>query len=150
MECFRIDWKGFFSTDAIQDQPEAREKGIYVVYETDWGDPQQVRYIGQSQTVRERLKGHLREWSHILSEQKLKELRVCFGIIHPLAGSDLPKILQIESFFINFVKPTGNGKSTMKGYKGSPILIINTGKIGLFKKTMTSHPELLALLKENL
>jgi len=152
MECFKIEWKGFFSSDKVQDQPEAREKGIYVFYEMSWEEPERVLYIGQAQALNKRLKQHLQNWSHILSKEKMKELRVCVGIVYPLAESDasIRGLLEIESFFINTFKPEGNDASTKKGYKGSPIIIVNTGKIGLFKKVISSHPELLTLLKENL
>jgi len=152
MDCFKIEWKGFFSSDTVQAQSEAREKGIYVFYAMNWGEPERVLYIGQAQAFNKRLKQHLQGLSHFLPEADIKKLGICLGIVYPLAGSDasIQGLQRIESFFINTFQPEGNDASTKKSYKGSHMIIINTGKMGLFKKVMSSHSELLTLLKDNL
>ncbi len=60
------------------------------------------------------------------------------------------QLRDVESFVINTLHPGGNGESTKKGYKGKPIIVINSGKRARsFDKIMSHNSELLKLLKEN-
>jgi len=151
MECFRIDWKGSYSLDKVQDIPEAKETGVYAVYRA-----KKPFYIGKSIELGRRFAEHIRSWSRIMTPRQLKQCSISIGTIYSYEGSrPSPSIsakqLQIvETYLINTLKPKGNSGMTKKGYRGVPIIIINTGKRGIFKKVMSHNPQLLKLLQDNL
>jgi excinuclease UvrABC nuclease subunit len=145
MDCFKIEWKGFYSADTVHDNPESKGKGVYAVYDVEYDE--HLIYIGKSQELGQRFKQHMRK---TLSGRTDRKLKVCLGIIHPIAGSRIsPQQLNaVEKILISSVKPKENRQS--KHYVGKPIMVINTGKIGSLKKVISSHPDLLQLLKDNL
>ncbi len=160
MECFKIEWKGPFSFADAQNSPEARESGIYLVYKLVKGS-QILSYVGKSQQTGKRLSQHLQGFTHVLSDKEINKIAVFFGTIYCMEGSRTsanitPKQLgDIESFFINTIRPVGNSDATKKGYKGEHLMIINTStggklKFRSFDKVMCNNPDFLKLLKENL
>lgn len=155
MECFRIDWKGLFSWDTAQNRPEAREDGIYAIYQIRGNSIKGLQYIGKSKEVGDRLTTHRQNISHFDSKGTSK-YAICFGMIYSYETSRpsthiTPKQLRnIESFLINTYKPDGNSPSTKKGYKQEPLLIINTGKRYKIDKVIAHNPEIITLLKETL
>jgi hypothetical protein len=151
MECFRIDWKGPYSLDAVQKLSEARELGLYAVYRL-----KKLLYIGKSTELGRRIGEHNRGWSHILSERQRAQCSVFVGTIYSYEGSrpsldiSARQLNMVEGFLINELKPAGNSDATKKRYTGTPVIIVNTGKRGLFKKVMSHNTELLSLLKQNI
>jgi hypothetical protein len=150
MQCFKIDWKGFYPLDTVCSELEARKSGVYAIYQISWGDIEYCQYIGKAQVFSERLQRHIRDYVHL--GQGNPNYHVCLGIIHPFESTHITpqQLRDIESYLINIVKPKGNSPATKKGYKGKPILIINTGKTGSLSKVLCSQPDLLKLLKESL
>ena len=149
MDCFQVDWKGFYSLDDAQNKPESREKGIYGVYKQN----KVLYYIGESQEVGKRLSEHREAWARILSKSEMQSLSVCFGTIFSYEGSrpnlniTLKQLKDIESFFINTYKPEGNSEASKKGYKGIPLFVVNTGKINKLDKIICHNPDFIKLLK---
>jgi hypothetical protein len=155
MDCYKIEWKGFFSLDDAPNRPETKEDGVYAYYKASTKKTNELWYIGKTKDFGRRLNEHKRGASHFQGEKDLGKLSICFGTIYFMQGSKTstdisPKQLgDIESFFINFANPApkGNSEATKKGYKGESILVVNTGTIGSFDKIMCRNPELLKLIK---
>jgi hypothetical protein len=155
MECFKIEWKGFYIANDARNQAAASGNGVYAIYETGKGKSStripKLWYIGKAKQLGNRIRQH---------EQALVRLGMkgnyCIGIIYFLQDErEHSKITpvqlsNIESFLINARKPEGNNESTKKGYKGKPILTINVGKVGAFERTMCNDSNLLSLMQANL
>lgn len=155
IECYKIDWSKPFSFTEAVNQPEARQLGIYAIYKTV-SAKKILCYIGKSQEIGRILSEHKQGISHMFSEKDIKKHCVCFGTIYWLRGSistvDISpqQLREVESFFINELRPDGNGESTKKRYIGESVIIINTGKLISLDKVMAHNKELLKLLKDNL
>jgi hypothetical protein len=167
VDIFHIDWKGTYPLDNAVSQPEAREAGVYAIYQSEskeieygWSSKtkktRKLRYIGKSKEIARRVHEHKQGFAHIGNEEQLKKCSVCFGIIHWYKSSHSVSIISprqlrdIENFLIISLKPQGNSEITKQRYKGIDIMIINTGKTGSFNKVMCSNPELVTFLKSNL
>lgn len=151
MECFKIEWKGFYTADEASNRPESRSNGVYAIYESSGKSPK-LRYIGKAQELGKRVRQHDQEISRIGK----KKFSYCIGVIYSLESDrasrdiDGKELTMVESFLINFMTPPGNSEVTKKGYKHGSVLVINTGKTGTFPKLMCHNTDLLALLKQNL
>jgi len=156
MEFFRIDWKGLFSWDTAQNRPETREDGVYAVYQMQGNSIRKLQYIGKSKELGSRLSTHRQGISRFMDSKGVSKLAICFGMIYsyetsrPSVHITPTQLRNIESFLINSYKPIGNSDTTKKGYKGEPLLIVSTGKRGIFDKVIAHNPEIVALLKDNL
>jgi len=146
--CFEVEWTKLFPSSDAETQPEAERGGIYVKV---IGRAKKIHYIGKSKELSKRSKRHRQDDRR--SGISTARHYVSFGIVHSFKGKErvrscTPKQLtDIESYLINTVKPKGNGASTMRGYKGNPLIVINTGKVlKPIQKIMTSNPELSKLI----
>jgi hypothetical protein len=155
MECFKIDWKGFYTANEARNQAVASGNGVYAIYETGKGKSSsktpKLWYVGKARQLGNRIRQHEQSLAH-----RGVKGNYCIGIIYFLKdGRDHSRINSaqlgnVESFLINSRKPEGNADSTKKGYKGKPILTINIGKIGEFEGVMCNDSNLLSLLQVNL
>ena len=156
MECFHIVWQGLFSFEEARNDPAARENGVYVAYECTGRTIKRMCYIGKSQELGPRLGTHRLGLARFLREKDMRKYRFSLATILSLersvASHDItPKQLSdIESFLRNHYRPSGNDESTKKGYKGEPLLLINTGKLGKIDKLIAYNTDLLPLIKKNL
>jgi hypothetical protein len=162
MECFEIKWTGPFHVEEVLNQPEARRKGVYYFYKkvSSINKPQ---YIGKAQNFGERINTHNQGLSRFEDDKDKKKIFVHIGTIFSFE-KDLPdnditpeQLKVVESFLINSLQPQGNGEATKKGFKHTPVIIANTGKLppnkaGTAKidKVMSHSPQFLTLLKSNL
>lgn len=153
MECFNIEWKGYFPFKDAFSKLEAREIGVYAVYRVEWGD-KQLLYVGKagiSQTIADRLMQHRQGTKRFMSNQEEDKLSVCFGIIRTFEGSNIvsQQLNDVESFLIYYGKPQTNARGKER-YKGKPLIIVNTGERGSFDKVISTHTTAIELLKKNL
>ena len=154
IECYKVEWTKPYSFKEAFNRPEARQFGIYAIYDTI-KTKKRLIYIGKSQEIGKRLTEHQQGISHFMGKTS-KKLYCSFGTIYSLSGSitttDIsPKQLRdVESFFINEFQPSGNNASTKKRYKGTSLIVINAGKPISFGKIIAHNKELLKLLKANL
>src|ERR1035437_8414490 len=153
IELFQINWSELYSFDKASNHPEAKESGVYALYKSIGGN-KKLHYIGKSNDFMKRFGVHRQNTAHMYSETDLKSCYVTFGIMSSFDKSKmsyeiLPEQLKdCESFLINELLPQGNDPSTKKGYKGSTIIIINSGKlVKPLKKVMIHNPMLEKLLK---
>ena len=151
MDCFRIDWTGYYSLNDAIGRQEAKKLGVYAVYKPTT-KKKSLWYFGKATNIGKRLDDHRKEWQQILSPTQMSKLQVAIGVIKLLEGEKVsqPQLKDTESLFINEYNPERNDPSTKKGYKGKSILIINTGKIGLFSKITIHDKSLLKQIKDNL
>jgi len=150
IDVYKIEWSKPFPYEQAVSRPEASQHGIYAIYNTTKGKKTLV-YIGKSQELRKRITQHQQG----INRFSKKEYTYSLGTIYPLSGKTstgiTPKQLrEIESFFINKYKPSGNDISTKKGYKGTSLIVINIGKLICFNKVDAHNEDLLKLLKNNL
>jgi len=151
MDCFKIDWSGFYSLNEAKNRPEANNLGLYAVYKPK-SNRKFLWYIGKAKEIGARLNKHRQEWQQVLTPREMDRLQITIGVISPLEGSSIsPKQLNdIESLFRHEYNPERNDKSTMKGYRGSSVLIVSTGKTVQFDKLTVHNKPLLTLIKDNL
>jgi hypothetical protein len=151
MDCFKIEWFGFYSLNVAKNRPEARKLGLYAVYKPASGK-RVLWYIGKAKEIGSRLNQHIQEWQQVLAPKQMEKLSVTIGVIDPLEGSRISptQLNDIESLFRHEYKPKRNDKSTMKGYGGRSIFVISTGKTGGFNKITAHNKPLLKLIKDNL
>jgi len=156
MDCFKIDWRGFYTAAEVRNQAESSGHGVYAIYETGKGKSStktpKLWYVGKAKQLGNRIRQHEQELSRLG-----KKGNYCIGIIYFLKeGREHSNITpvqlgNVESFLINSMKPEGNAASTKKGYyKGKPILAINVGKMKAFDGVMCNDSNLLSLLQGNL
>jgi hypothetical protein len=156
IEVFQITWTKHFPLDKALDQPEAKEGGIYALFKGT-ASSKRLHLIGKTKEFMGRFSTRKQYAANMMTETERKNCHVCFGLISSFDisrmsnNTDDTQLRYIESFFINKFNPEGNDPSTKKGYKGSPIIIINGGKVTKpFEKVMTHNPDLIKLLKKNL
>jgi len=151
MDCFKIDWSGFYPLNEAKSRPEARNLGLYAVYKPE-ANRKILWYVGKATEIGTRLNKHRQEWQQALTPKELDRLLVAIGVLSYLEGSHIsPKQLNdIESLFRHEYNPKRNDKSTMKGYQGDSILVVSTGKIGQFDKLTVHDKPLLKLIRDNL
>jgi len=154
MDCFKIDWRGFYTATEVRNQAESSGHGVYAIFETGKGKSPtrnpKLWYVGKAKQLGNRIRQHEQELSRLG-----KKGNYCIGIIYFLKeGREHSNITpaqlgNMESFLINSRKPDGNANSTKKGYKGKPILAINVGKMKAFDGVMCNDSNLLSLLQDN-
>ena len=151
MDCFSITWSGFFTLDSAKSQPEARKLGLYAVYKPDSGK-KLLWYLGKAKEIGTRLNKHRQDWQQVLTPAQMNRLQVAIGVLEPLEGSRISptQLNDIESLFRHEYKPKRNDKSTTKGYTGRSVLVISSGKTGLFDKITVHNKALLKSIKDNL
>ncbi len=152
MEWFKIDWKGYYSIDTAPDKPEAKDIGVYAIYEMKGREPEKLLYVGETytQTFSTRLKQHRKDW---IPRYEGTKMAVCFGKIAFPAGKKISRqiVLDIERLLIHKLIPPIN-TSGKKGYKGREIFVFNIGKNGNGKihSLITDDKEFLPLLRKYL
>lgn len=151
MDCFKIDWTGYYSLNDAINRHEANTMGVYAVYKPTT-KKKSLWYFGKATNIGKRLDDHRKEWQQALSPVQMSKLQVAIGVVKFLEGEKVsqPQLGCIESLFINEYEPERNDPSTKKGYKRKSILIISTGKIGLFSKITIHDKNLLKQIKDNL
>jgi len=154
IDCYKIEWTKPFSFKEAIARPEARQLGIYIIYRTI-NSKKKLWYIGKSQEVGRRIGEHQKGASHT-GDKDINKVSYSFGTIYSLSGSITTAVItptqlhEVESFLINKLKPKGNGDSTKIRYKGTSLIVINTGKLVYLEKIMAHNEDLLKLIKENL
>jgi len=104
-------------------------------------------YIGKATEIRTRLEKHRQEWQQVLSPSVLNRLRIAIGVVTSLDGKPATQkqLSDIEKLVLCEERPERNARSTMKGYAGPSIIVVNTGKMG---RWITTHDkQLLKLIK---
>jgi len=151
MDCFKINWTGYYSLNEAKSCREAKKLGVYAVYRPI-GGKKVLWYFGKATEIGARLDDHRKEWQQVLSQNQIGKLQVAIGVIEFLEGNQVSQkqLGHIESLYLNEYRPKRNNESTMKGYKGDSILIINTGKTGQFPKITVHDKPLLKLIRDNL
>jgi predicted GIY-YIG superfamily endonuclease len=151
MDCFKIDWTGYYSLNEAINRHEAKKMGVYAVYKPTT-KKKSLWYFGKATNIGKRLDDHRKEWQQALSPVQMSKLQVAIGVVKSLERekTSQPQLGYIESLFINEYKPERNDLSTKKGYKGKSVLIISAGKTGLFSKITTHDKNLLKQIKDNL
>lgn len=154
IECYKIEWTKPYSFKEAINRPEARQLGIYAIYDTI-KTKKRLIYIGKSQEIGRRLVEHQQGISHFMGKTS-KKPHCSFGTIYSLSGSittadiSQKQLRDVESFFINEFQPSGNNSSTKKRYKGTSLIVINTGKPISFGKIVAHNKDLLKLIKATL
>jgi hypothetical protein len=150
IECFEIKWTKLFPLSEIANQPEIKQGGVYARIIIT-GGTKKLHYIGKSTDFRQRTRYHRQATSHLGFD--LKKHYISLGIVSVFDGIIMsPKctsnqLNDVESYLRNTARPKGNDPSTLKGYNGSPIIIVNTGTIPKpLKKFMSHSPILLKVL----
>jgi len=148
IECFEIRWTKLFSYEQAETQPEARDMGVYARV---IGKARRIHYIGKSKDLSERCRTY-RHGDRRSGTSTAKHY-VSFGLIRSFEmNKSMPsctprQLTDIESYLRNIVKPKGNDISTLRGYHGNPLLIVNTDKVlKPIQKIMTSNADLAKLI----
>jgi len=154
IDCYKIEWTKPYSFKEAVNRPEARHLGIYAIIETV-KTKKIISYIVKSQELGRRIGEHQQGFSHSGNKNNQKQL-YSLGTIYSLSDNVTTAVItpaqlhDVESFFIIKLKPIGNGDSTKKLYKGTSLIVINTGKFVCLEKIMAHNEDLLKLIKSNL
>jgi hypothetical protein len=155
IEIFSVEWTKLQPFDSALNQSASQEGGVYAMFmQTNRGF--KLYYIGMSKDFSKRFSTHRINSSHLMSKDVFNKCFVSFGIVYAFGKSRMShdvtpdQLHYLESYFINELKSEGNDPSSKKGYKGSPILVFNSGDStlkNLFKKEMSNSIDLIKFLK---
>ncbi len=152
IEIFYIDWTKLQTFDKALNQAASQEGGVYAMYRLT-GRNYRLQYIGKSKDFSKRFGTHRNSASHMMNDNEMKKCFISFGLVFCFDKSRMSQdispeqLRDIESFLINIKTPIGNDQGTKKGYKGNPIIALNSGNRGCFDKAMSNCPDLIKLLK---
>jgi hypothetical protein len=157
IEIFHIEWTKVLPIEKALSQSSSKEGGVYIMFR-GIGSLYKPQYIGMSKEFIKRCSTHRNDITKITGNDTNKFF-ISFGLVScfdncRMSQDVTPQQLRdIESFFINEIKPAGNDSSTKKSYKGKPLIIFNHSDARLrklFKKQMTNTPDLIKLLKSQM
>ena len=150
IECFEIRWTKLFPLEEVANQSEIDNKGIYIRFVVTRGN-KTPHYLGKSTDFRRRTSYHRQATAHLGTD--IKRYHISLGVVYSFEKNEMmlgcePKQLKdIEDYLRNKLHLKGNDQSTLKGYSGNPIIIINTGTVPkLLQKVMSPNSKLLELL----
>jgi hypothetical protein len=81
VECYQIEWQGLFSFDEAKRHSAAREMGVYVAYECKGNTIKNMRYIGRSKELGQRVGTYRQNLAHFLSEKDMGKYRFALGTV---------------------------------------------------------------------
>jgi hypothetical protein len=153
IECFEIKWTKPFSLEDVANQTEVDNKGVYIRFIVS-RNKKTPHYLGKSTDFRERSRYHRLATAHLGSD--LKKYHISLGVVYSFERTEMTlgctpsQLKDIENYLRNKLRLKGNDPSTLKGYNGSPIVIINTGVVPKpIQKIMSHNPNLLKLITES-